>query len=142
MLAHEIRGPSFVDAALLEAIAEHAHAARFGEGVAGLAAGQGLTLARVTDLPRGFGGLAVDDVAVVQARRDGAEELLAALHEIAHALLARLDHSHADVWRLALALGAPQRVARMHAAPLDLAASTGLPALAAELRLRILLNAA
>jgi len=134
--------PPRVDAALVEALADHAHAARLGGDAEGLAAGQGVTLAGVRDLPGGLDGISVDAVVAVQLRRDPAAELLTALHEIAHAMLASLDHSHADVWLLALALGAPARVARQSRSALDLAARTGLPAVAAETRLRILASAA
>ncbi len=142
MLLELLGTPARVDEGLLEALADHAHAARLGDGAEGLAAGQGVTLARFGDLPSGLDGFAVDAVLAVRWRRDEAVELLAALHELAHPMLANLDHTHADVWRLALALGAPARVARIHCDPVALAAATGLPAAAAEMRLRMLLKTA
>ena len=65
---------------------------------------------------------------------------LAILHELAHRLLERLDHTHVDVWRLALALGAPRATLRRlraqgRCSALHVAAETGIPAWAAAWRL-------
>jgi hypothetical protein len=64
-----------------------------------------------------------------------------ALHELAHWVLDRsgVHHTHADVWGLALAIGAPRAVVDRlrregRGGALDLAAETGLPAWAAEVR--------
>lgn len=139
--ALEAETPGRLDPALVEALAEHAHAVRLGEGPEGLAVGQGVGLL-VSEMPAGFGGVAFDVLLAVKRKRDPAEVFVAELHELAHHVLdaARLDHTHADVWALALALGAPRGVvaALRRAGGLDavrLAAATGLPVWAAWRRI-------
>lgn len=125
---------------VVEALADHAHAARLGPGAAGLAVGQGLTVLLVA-LPAGVAGAcSADGVLTVRPARDPEAQEMATLHELAHRLLVGLDHTHVDVWRLALALGAPRAVLddlarRGRLTALHLAAETGLPAWAAAWRL-------
>ncbi len=143
-----------VDPPLLEAIAEHLHErAGSGEldalvhasGIAdldALVAAAGCRWAVERELP--MDGLYIPTGQIlVRARRDGARMRLVALHELAHAVLetAGIHHVHADVWRLTLALGAPRNAIRklrreLGSDALALAASCGLPAWAAERRLR------
>lgn len=125
---------------VIEAIADHVHAGRLGSGAEGLARGQELTVA-VIELPRVVDGVcAPDGTLLVRRQRWPEAQELAVLHELAHRMLERLDHTHVDVWRLALALGAPRSVlARLRAqgrcTALHVAAETGLPAWAAAWRL-------
>lgn len=125
---------------VIEALADHAHAARLGPGASGLATGQGLTVLLVA-LPRGVeGACSADGVLCVRPARDPDAQELVTLHELAHHLLTGLDHTHVDVWRLALALGAPRATLddlarRGRLTALHIAAETGLPAWAAAWRL-------
>jgi hypothetical protein len=125
---------------LVEALADHAHAARLGPGAAGLAAGQELTVL-VVALPPGLeGACAPDGTICVRPARDPDHQELVILHELAHRLLDTVHHTHVDVWRLALALGAPRATVeglarRGRLTALHLAAETGLPAWAAAWRL-------
>ncbi len=125
---------------IVEAIADHVHARRLGPGAEGLAMGEGLTVL-VVPLPVVVDGL-LPPVDVLLVRRTWFPESreLAILHELAHRLLERLDHTHVDVWRLALALGAPRAVlqrlrAQGRCSALHVAAETGIPAWAAAWRL-------
>lgn len=129
-----------VPAEVVEAIADHAHARRLGRGAEGLALGQGITVL-VVPIPAMVDGLLPPvEVMVVRRTRFPEAREMTILHELAHRLLDRLDHTHVDVWRLALALGAPQSVLRRlrsvgRCTALHVAAETGLPAWAAAWRL-------
>lgn len=135
--ALEVQGPGLVDAGLVEALADHAVASAEGQGAEGLARGQRLRLVITRDLPPGVEGqLSPSGNLYVRRCDDPAHELLVALHELAHHLLGGTEHTHADVWRLALALGAPKPLVR-HARgdAVALAAATGIPVWACELRI-------
>jgi hypothetical protein len=80
---------------LLEQLAAHALALRFGDGATGLARGLGLTVLVVCDLPAGV-EVAADEDGVV-ALRDERETLV----EIARHLLDPYMHDDADVRTLA-----------------------------------------
>lgn len=135
--ALEAQGPGLVDVGLVEAFADHARESADGDGAEALVAGQRLRLVITPDLPPGVEGqLSPSGNLYVRRCDDPAHELLVALHELAHHLLAGTEHTHADVWRLALALGAPKPlVRRAKGDAVSLAAATGLPVWACELRL-------
>jgi len=60
------------------------------------------------DLPRGVDGLALPHALIVRPSRQRALYVLRLLHELAHHLLGQSRaHTHADVWRLTLALAWP-----------------------------------
>lgn len=60
------------------------------------------------DLPEGVDGLALPHVLVVRPSRRRDLWVLRVLHELAHHILGRKRvHTHADVWRLTLALAWP-----------------------------------
>lgn len=80
---------------LLEQLAAHAEALRFGDGAVGLARGVGLTVLVSRDLPAGVE--VADDEDGVVALRDERETLV----EIARHLLAPYPHSETDVRSLA-----------------------------------------
>lgn len=125
---------------VVEAIAEHVHARRMGPGAEGLALGQQLTVIYETLPPSIEGFHTPSGVIVVRRQRHPEARELTILHEVAHRMLERLDHTHVDVWRLALALGAPRAVLRRLRAAgrctaLHVAAETGIPAWAAAWRL-------
>lgn len=113
--------PWLVDAALIEGIANDAHERA---GLADpFARGSGLLLAahlQYLVIPRGDVGCGVSglqpQILLVRASADDARWNLRVLHELAHALLdaGHLDHSHADVWALTLALAIPRRLFRQH----------------------------
>jgi len=94
-------------------------------------------LARVADtrveydrgLPAGVDGIALPHVLVVRPSRQRALVVLRILHELSHYLLG-VDrmHTHADVWRLTLALAWPVPRIRRGRPPLE------VPAWAVELR--------
>lgn len=125
---------------VVEAIAEHVHARRLGPGAEGLARGEGLSVL-VLPIPAVVDGLQPpEDTLIVRKTRFPEASELTILHELAHRMLERLDHTHVDVWRLALALGAPRAVLRRLRAAgrctaLHVAAETGIPAWAAAWRL-------
>jgi len=138
----EIAGdPPRVDVHLLEMLAEHAEAARDGDGPEGLARGQGVDVVTDAGFPEGIDGLALyeDRLIIVRPSRDRATEWLRILHELAHWMLMAMGwaHSHGDVWMLALALGAPRSLLRRErpGCAVALAAASGLPAWAAFARL-------
>ncbi len=85
------------------------------------------------DLPAGFDGLALPHVLVVRPSRMRALVVLRILHELAHHLLgSSRAHTHADTWRLTLALAWPVRRLRRGLPSLD------IPVWAQELRTLIL----
>lgn len=135
--ATEARGPGYLDAVLVEAFADSARDGADGNGVEGMVRGQALTLIITPDLPAGVEGqLSPSGNLYVRRSDDPAHELLVALHELAHQLLDGTEHTHADVWRVALALGAPMpMVRRARGDAVALAASTGLPVWACEIRI-------
>ena len=73
-----------------------------------LARRRGVTVVPARDLPVPFDGLVVDDVLFVRPSRTRGVWFLRLLHELAHHYLgAARAHTHADVWRLSLALAWP-----------------------------------
>lgn len=125
---------------VVEAIADHAHAGRLGPGAEGLALGQQVTVICEALPPTIEGFHTPSGVIVVRRQRHPEARELTILHELAHRMLERLDHTHVDVWRLALALGAPRAVLRRlraqgRCSALHVAAETGIPAWAAAWRL-------
>lgn len=58
-------------------------------------------------LPDGFDGIALPHRLLVRPSRQRALWVLRVLHELAHHYLWPTQHTHADVWRLALALAWP-----------------------------------
>ncbi len=79
-----------------------------------LARVRGVSLAHDAGLPRGIDGLALPHVIIVRPSRSRSLLVLRILHELAHHLLGQSRvHTHADVWRLTLALAWPvERVRR------------------------------
>lgn len=131
-------GQSVVDAQLVEALADHAHALAASDASEDLCAAMGCQLHADASLQAGHEGLLLQTgVILVRPRRDSARMRLAVLHELAHWMFgeSRIVHTHADVWALALALGAPRATVRRHALPGDLAAATGLPWVIAHRRM-------
>jgi hypothetical protein len=134
------RAPANLDGELVEALADHVHATRFGDGLDGLVVGQGLVL-RYLDFPECLPGrVSSDGVLCVRAALDRESRTLVALRALAGHVLGRVPHAPADLWRLALAIGAPRstvenlrRCGRLRAD--ELAAETGLPLLAAGYRI-------
>lgn len=138
----EIAGsPPCVDHRLIEMLAEHAEEKRDGDGPEGLARGQGVDVERDAGFPEGRDGIALyeDKLLIVRPSKDRATEWLRILHELAHWMLmdSGWRHSHADVWLLTFALGAPRSmVQRLRPeCAVALAGFSGLPAWAAEARL-------
>lgn len=84
------------------------------------------------DLPDGFDGLALPWKLLVRPSRLRALWVLRVLHELAHHLLAARYHTHADVWRLSLALAWPIHRVRAGLGPLE------IPAWSLELRAAVL----
>lgn len=136
-------GDCRADAALIEALAEHARAARVdvpaGQVVVdtwaeGIARGQRLRVVGCTmpaGLPASLSGTAVY-LSTLLGRMLGR---VAIVHEVAHALLAAagLVDSHGDVWRLTLAILMPRELCRGRD-PIDLAVAAEVPWWAAALR--------
>jgi hypothetical protein len=94
------------------------------------------------DLPDGFDGLTLPTKLLVRPSRIRALWVLRVLHELAHHYLAKRFHTHADVWALTLAMGAPLRVLRGlrgygAARVAELKQRTGLPAWACVARLEM-----
>lgn len=137
MAALELEQPGSWDPALIECLADEADRARDGDGAEGIARGQGVEVVTLA-LPRGLLGLVHGDRILVHPRRDTALLLIVILHELAHILMRRmgLAHTHADVWRLTLALAMPRRLRAP--TPGDLAIASGAPWWAARMRHRYL----
>lgn len=128
-----------LDGELIDALAAHVCAMRFGPGIEGLVAGQGLTL-RVA--PPGVPGFASSGFLVVTRGASADDDRVAVLFELARAVLvaAKTPRTSADVAHLALAIGAPRAlVERLRAegrlTPVNLAAETGLPVVVAGWRI-------
>lgn len=79
-----------------------------------LARVRGVAIEMDRGLPAGIDGLALPHALVVRPSRQRALVVLRILHELAHHLLGRSRaHTHADAWRLTLALAWPvQRIKR------------------------------
>ena len=127
-----IGDPPKVDVHVLEALAEHAHEARAGEGAEGLVEGQDAEVQFDDGLPDGHDGIALSDgLLIVRPSRDRATERLRILHELAHWMLMQAGcvHSHSDVWLLTFALGAPKSLMRRERpnSAVGLAAASGIP---------------
>lgn len=130
-------GAVLADAGLVEALADHAHALAASGSSEDLCAAMGCQLHADASLSGHEGLLLQTGVILVRPRRDAARVRLVVLHELAHWIFGenRIAHTHADVWALALALGAPRSVALRYSVPGDLAAATGLPWVIAHRRL-------
>lgn len=74
------------------------------------------------DLPDGFDGLTLPTKLLVRPSRIRALWVLRVLHELAHHYLARRFHTHADVWRLTLALAWPVDRVKRGVRPLEIPA--------------------
>lgn len=98
-----------------------------------LARVSGVGIAYDRDLPQGVDGLATPYALIVRPSRQRSLCVLRVLHELAHYLLGSSRmHTHADVWRLTLALAWPVTRIRRGLPPLD------VPLWAIELRALIL----
>jgi len=98
-----------------------------------LARARGVLVCADRDLPQGVDGLALPYALVVRPSRTRALWVIRLLHELAHHLLGlSRAHTHADVWRLTLALAWPVRRFRRGLPSLD------IPLWAQELRTLIL----
>lgn len=138
----EIQGDSLIPPPLLERLAEDTRALTTDPAPAALVEAAGATLVMVDDLPSHLDGMTVGSRIYVQRRIDFARVLLAIFHELAHWLLRDTWHTHADVWRLAIALGAPRSLlavlrAQDAANEVGLASASGLPRWAVLLRLEM-----
>lgn len=86
-----------------------------------LARARGVAVVADRELPEGLDGVAFDRVLIVRPSRLRHVWLLRVLHELAHHLLGRSRaHTHADVWRLTLALAWPARRVRRGLPALDI----------------------
>lgn len=93
----------------------------------------GVALAFERELPPGIDGLALPHVLIVRPSRNRQLVVLRILHELAHWLLGiSRAHTHADVWRLTLALAWPVPRIRRALPSLD------IPVWALELRALII----
>lgn len=121
----------------LDAIAEHVWSERRGQGIEGLARGQGARVTHDHALPRPFRALLLDDEIIVRPCRDPAQVCAAIAHELAHyaAKRAKLSLAHPDVWRLTLAILVPKSSMTGGASVGDVAAATGAPWWAVERRM-------
>lgn len=72
------------------------------------------------DLPDGFDGLTLPTKLLVRPSRIRALWVLRVLHELAHHYLAKRFHTHADVWRLTLALAWPVDRVKRGVRPLEI----------------------
>lgn len=82
-----------------------------------------ITVREERSLPVGFDGLALPTLSLVLVRPSRSRGLwvLRVLHELAHcALRAESVHTHADVWRLTLALAWPLHRVRAGLPPLEI----------------------
>lgn len=135
------KAPANLDGEFIEALADHVHATRFGDGPEGLAAGQGVLVFVDDDLPAGVRDVADDCTVSLPRVGDASEQRLLILREAAAAVLGHVPRSSAsDVAHLTLALAAPRAVVERlcrdgRPGPVALAAETGLPAWAAGARL-------
>lgn len=84
-----------------EALAQRAHAERFGEGIAGLAAGQGYTF-HVEELPPPHEGYVMRNVLRLHESENGAILATRGLHLLASEILTNAcePHNRLDVWRM------------------------------------------
>lgn len=134
-VALELTEAGDCDPSLIEGLADHAHEAREGAGAEGLARGQGVEVI-ITKLPAGVLGITDGDTRIVaSSRRSRAMLAIVILHELAHIMLraSGVRSTHADVWRLTLALAVPRRDA--HGAAGDVAVRCEVPWWAAKMRL-------
>jgi hypothetical protein len=142
----EIQGSAPVaDGAVLEAMAAAAHDDESLD-VDDVAAAVGCEVRTERALPDGVDAVLLPGgIVLARPRRDARRVLFAILHELAHQMLidAGIAHSHADVWRLTLALAAPLALLRRlrGETPLtlrDLHWSVQLPAWALRVRFEML----
>lgn len=85
-----------------------------------LARARGVEIRAERDLPDGFDGLALPHALLVRPSRLRTLWVLRVLHELAHHLLGLRHHTHADVWRLTLALAYPVHRVRAGLGPLEI----------------------
>lgn len=85
-----------------------------------LARARGIAIEHDDGLPAGCDGLALEHAVVVRPSRSRALLVLRILHELAHHLLGARVHTHADVWRMTLALAWPVERIRHGLPPLDI----------------------
>lgn len=144
VLAREeiLGGVPIADAAHMESSADDLWRAAGTNDLELLAKAAGAHLVLVRDLPDCAEGMTTGRTIYVRRRRDPRRVYAAGLHEIAHCLYdrARMAHSHADVWCLTLALGAPRSMLRaLGYSPTlpEILAATQLPAWAALARLEM-----
>lgn len=144
VLAREeiLGGVPIADAAHMESSADDLWREAGTNDLEQLAKAAGARLVLVRDLPDCAEGMTTGHTIYVRRRRDERRTYTVGLHEIAHRIYdrARIAHSHADVWCLTLALGAPRSMLRAlgHAPTLaDLFAATLLPRWAVFARLEM-----
>lgn len=88
-----------------------------------IARARGVAIEDDRGLPAGVDGLALGHALIVRPSRSRSLWVLRVLHELAHHLLGRSRaHTHADVWRLTLALAWPARRIRRGLPPLSIPA--------------------
>lgn len=86
-----------------------------------LARARGIEVRAERDLPEGFDGLALPHALLVRPSRLRALWVLRVLRELVqHHLIATRHHTHADVWRLTLALAYPIHRVRAGLGPLEI----------------------
>lgn len=136
-------GCPLLDAWHIEAMADQVDAARRDDTAEGLAAGYGCAIVRA-DMPSGLYGVRVPGMIFVRRTAPPEIAVVATLHELGHEVVRRhrVAHTHADVWALTLAMGAPLRVLREvrgygAARVAELGRRTGLPAWACVARLEM-----
>lgn len=85
-----------------------------------LATVRGVRIVADRNLPNGCDGLALEHALIVRPSRQRALWVFRVLHELAHHVLGRRFHTHADVWRLTLALAWPVDRVRRGLRPLEI----------------------
>lgn len=136
-------GCPLLDAWHIEAMADQVDGLRRDDTAEGLAAGYGCEVVR-TGMTSGLYGVRVPGMILVRWPAPPEIVVVTTLHELGHEVIRRhrVAHTHADVWALTLAMGAPLRVLREvrgHGAgrAAELGRRTGLPAWACAARLEM-----
>lgn len=107
-IRNELAAGGVLDRATIEGLAILQHELAGSASVSELVRSAGLRVVRSRDLPDTVAGLLVGTTILLRPKKLVAAELLAILHEVAHHLLRAVQHRHADVWRLTLALARPR----------------------------------